>query len=96
MAVEFCQCSKNGGSIIGAFLMHHGSLHVLYLPYSPLNRRVSIVVKEKDEDLSASNAAESLSDLSESGEASDRGATEIARGAQSSTVATRTNAHDGD
>jgi len=52
------------GSIIGGFLMHHGNLHVLYHPYSPLNRRVSIVVKEqKDENLSASNAAESLSDL---------------------------------
>jgi len=64
-------------------------------PYSPLNRRVSIVVKEKkDEDLSASNAAESLSDLSESGEASDRGTTEIAHRAQSSTVATRTTAYD--
>jgi chemotaxis protein MotB len=72
-------------------------------PYSPLNRRVSIVVKEKKdteidvdparqpsvasepgEALSTSNAAESLSDHSESGEASDEGTTEIAHRAQSS------------
>ena len=57
--------------------------------------RVSIVVKEqKDENLSASNAAESLSDLSESGEASDGGTTRIAHRAQSSTVTTRTAAHE--
>jgi hypothetical protein len=55
----------------------------------------SIIVEEKkDENLSASNAAESLSDLSESGESSDRDTTEIAHRAQSSTVATRTTAHD--
>ena len=83
------------GSIIGGFLMHHGNLHVLYQPSSPLNRRVSIVVKEKkDENLFASNAAESPSGLSESEEASDRGTTEIAHRAQSSTVTTPTPAHD--
>lgn len=83
------------GSIIGGFLMHHGNVHVLYQPYSPLNRRVSTVAKEKkDENLSASNAAESLSGLAESGEASDGGTTRIAHRAQSSTVTTRTAADE--